>query len=428
MRFPIRIKHRKQQAVIYGKTAGYQFYRVAATVAGRRVLKSFNTYTEALNHAERLVRELAQGNQSTALSDREATDALAIRAALDAFRQDTGQTITALEAVKCYLSAVRRLGKGHSLDAAVDGFLATTATVRRKDLGEAVAEFIQGRAPLTRAASGQRAQLSGKYAYNLEIMLRRFADAFPGSAVTDLSRDMLDAYVAALGEFSPKTRNHYRAAVRAFLKWAVRKDYLPTNHRLGEAEGLRPEHANTAETAFYAPQEFRRLLDNADDALRPLLALGGLAGLRTAELLRLDWGDVWRVSGHVEITSAKAKTRQRRLIEVCPALSVWLEPWRAHKTGPVWPGTELAFHRAFVDLSASLGLPRKGNGLRHSYGTYSFGLTGNENVVAAAMGNSPSMVHGHYRGLSTTAEAEAWFAVAPTVPANVISLVQSVVA
>jgi integrase len=43
-----------------------------------------------------------------------------------------------------------------------------------------------------------------------------------------------------------------------------------------------------------------------------LFAIGGLAGLRTAELLRLDWADVWRVPGHIEITSGKAKTRQRR--------------------------------------------------------------------------------------------------------------------
>jgi hypothetical protein len=37
------------------------------------------------------------------------------------------------------------------------------------------------------------------------------------------------------------------------------------------------------------------------------------------------------------------------------------------------------------------------------------------------MGNSPSMIHGHYKGLATRAEAEAWFAVAPApVAANVI--------
>lgn len=328
--------------------------------------------------------------------------------------------------MKAYLEAARKLGQ-HSLGAAVEGFLANVATVRRQDVAAAVEEFLQARQPLTRSANGERPQLSSKYAYNLEIMLRRFAGTFPGTAVADLSRDHLDAFVDALAEFSAKTRNHHRAAVRAFLAWAVRRDYLSPTHRLGEAEGLLRDKANTAETAFYTPQEFRRLLDAADDALRPLLALGGLAGLRTAELLRLDWQDVWRVPGHVEITSGKAKTRQRRLVEVAPALAAWLSPWQAHKSGPVWPGNELAFHRAVVDLCASLDLPRKANGLRHSYGTYSFALAGNENAVAASMGNSPGMVHGHYRGLATRAEAESWFAVAPApAAANIVPLAQAV--
>jgi len=52
-----------------------------------------------------------------------------------------------------------------------------------------------------------------------------------------------------------------------------------------------------------------------------MIALGALAGLRTQELLRLDWSDVWRVSGHIEVTAGKSKTRQRRLVETCPALS-----------------------------------------------------------------------------------------------------------
>lgn len=96
---------------------------------------------------------------------------------------------------------------------------------------------------------------------------------------------------------------------------------------------MRPERANTGETCFYTPRELAALLENADGSLCPLIAIGGLAGLRTAELLRLDWADVWRVPGHVEVTAVKAKTRQRRLVEICPALAAWLEPYRTHTTG-----------------------------------------------------------------------------------------------
>ena len=49
---------------------------------------------------------------------------------------------------------------------------------------------------------------------------------------------------------------------------------------------MRPEHANTAEIEFYTPKEFRALLEASDGPMRALISIGGLAGLRTAELLR----------------------------------------------------------------------------------------------------------------------------------------------
>jgi hypothetical protein len=59
-------------------------------------------------------------------------------------------------------------------------------------------------------------------------------------------------------------------------------------HRLFEADAMPPEHANTAQTEFYTVGELARMLSTANDTLRPLVAIGALAGLRTAELLRLD--------------------------------------------------------------------------------------------------------------------------------------------
>jgi hypothetical protein len=38
--------------------------------------------------------------------------------------------------------------------------------------------------------------------------------------------------------------------------------------------------------------------------------------------MRLDWADVWRVVDYIEVTAGKSKTRQRRLVEICPALAV----------------------------------------------------------------------------------------------------------
>ncbi len=176
---------------------------------------------------------------------------------------------------------------------------------------------------------------------------------------------------------------------------------------------------------FTRRDEFAALLAAANDDLRPLrpiIAIGGLAGLRTAELLRLDWADVWRVAGHIEVTAGKAKTRQRRLVEICPALAAWLEPFRTLTTGKLWTGHEITFQQHFVELcedavvkikGEKVAVTRKTNGLRHAFCTYHFAAHANENQTAQQAGNSPAMIHAHYKGLATKAEAEKWFNLLP---------------
>jgi integrase len=421
VRFPVTIRHRASKAKIYAPAGKFAYYRLAYTGAGKRRMQTFAAYSDARQAGERLVRDLANGSQAAGLSASQSRDALAAMQRLDAFRQSTGRRVSLLAAVSEYVESSTRLN-GRTLPEAVDGYLANVASVKRKDIAEAVNEFLETQAPLTKSAKGQRAQLSSKYAYNRKLQLLKFAGTFPNTAVCDLSKEHLDTFIGSLSDFTAKSRNHYRAAVRQFLQWAVRKDYLTVTHRLGEADGLRPEHGNTVEVAFYTPRELAALLQSAD-TLRPLIAIGGLAGLRTAELLRLDWADVWRVPGHIEITAGKSKTRQRRLVEVCPALASWLEPYRNLASGKLWSFHEITFQEHFRDLCGLAKVTRKGNGLRHAFCSYHFAAHANENQTAQQAGNSPAMIHAHYKGLATKAESEKWFSVKPSEAArNVIPL------
>ena len=422
MRFPVTIRHRTTAAKIYAPAKNFAYYRLSYTVAGKRRMQTFATYPEARQAAERVVKEVANGSQAAALSASQSRDALTALERLESFRQATGKRVSLLCAVSEFVEAVSKL-HGHTLSEAVGRFLNTAANVQRKDVREAVEEFIKTDEPRTRASEGQRAQLSAKYAYNRAIQLRRVAETFQSTGVCDLAKEHLDTFIGSLDEFSAKSRNHHRAAIRQFLSWCVRKDYLPATHRLTEADALRPEHANAAEIAFYTPKEFRALLEVAEDSMRAIVAIGGLAGLRTAELLRLDWSDVWRVPGHIEISSGKSKTRQRRLVEVCPGLSAWLEPFRMLTSGKLWRFHEITFQQYFRDLCEQSKVKRNPNGLRHAFCTYHFAAQANENQTAAQAGNSPAMIHAHYKGLATKAEAEKWFNVTPAKSAqNVIPL------
>ena len=436
-KWPKRVKHRnKVLAKIYRPCRGRDSYRMTWYAAGKRQMKSFPTYAGkggAKEFAEALVKELARNSQAVLLTPAQASDALAAFERLGTFYQTTGRKVSLLASVSAYCEAAARV-PGRTLAEVVEGFNRTVAAVKRQDLAAAIEQFITAEEPRTQSSNGQRAQLSPKYHYNRAIQLRRFAGSFTGYAVSDLGKHDLDGFFASklVSAFSSKSRNHHRAALAQFFSWCVRKDYLPVGHRLNEADAMRPEHANTAEVQFYTPAEFRALLEAADDSLQPLIAIGGLAGLRTAELLRLDWGDVWRVRGHIEVTAGKSKTRQRRLVEMRPALAAWLAPFHTHITGKLWTGHEITFQQHFVELcndakvkakGEKVSVIRKANGLRHAFCTYHFALHGNENLTAQQAGNSPAMIHAHYKGLATRKEAQAWFAIKPVKTAdNIIRL------
>lgn len=411
MTFPVVIKYHELQARIYSKTKTYPYYRLAFKSAGRRVQKSFSTYNAAKRAGKQILRDLATGRQAVGLSTKESTAMLAIREAIQTFREETGRTVSPLEAVTGYLEATKRLGKCRLMEA-IDGFLATVAVVKRRDLKEVVEEFIEGRRHKTESKNGKRAEMSPVYAANVSSWIRQFAATFPDHAVCDLTKDHLEVYMGAYTGLSAKSRNDRRNAVKMLLRWAAGKDYIPATHRLFDAPCMKVEQVVSEEIDFYRPDELSKMLKSADEQLRVVIALNGLAGLRVEEILRLRWEDVWRVPGHLEVSAAIAKGRRRRLVEMCPALQEWLKPLRKAE-GPVWGLSADVYHERMVTLRKSHTIPSRKNGLRHSFVTYHYANHQDENATAAQAGNSPAMLHEHYKGLATKADAEKWFNVRP---------------
>ncbi len=426
MKFPKVIRHRKSEATIYGKSKLYPFYRVVYRADGKRRMKSIAAYAEARDFAEKKVRELAEGSKVPALTDKQAGDALAALQRLQNLYQSTGRRISLLAGISEYCEAAAKLGE-RPLSECVDSYLRNLAVVKRKDISEAAEEFIEGRKAKTVAPDGKRPQLSEGYHYSVSLWLKEFAATFPGHAVCDLTKQHLSRYMDAHSGVAPKTRNERRNVVKMFLKWAVRQDYLSSSHRLLESDALAHEQADTEEISFYTPKELRLLLDTAATKtefkrLLPVVALGGLAGVRLQEIIRLTWEDVFRIPGHVEISKTKSKTRSRRLVTICPALAAWIEPYRAC-SGLIWVKSLCLFHDEFGALRDSVKIPARRNGLRHGFVSFHFALNANENLTAAEAGNSPGMVHKNYKGLATKAEAEKWFNVKPAETAgNIISL------
>ncbi len=152
----------------------------------------------------------------------------------------------------------------------------------------------------------------------------------------------------------------------------------------------------------------------------PMLAIGAFAGLRDAEIKRLDWSEVDQKRGHIEVKARKAKSARRRIVQMQTNLAAWLQPY-AGMTGAV----------AAVNWRKKLDLVRKAaklerwpqNGLRHSFASYRLAACHDAPRVAGDLGHtSPKMLYSTYRAVVLPEEAERYWKLVPDVKAaNVVT-------
>src|SRR5438045_8424240 len=95
------------------------------------------------------------------------------------------------------------------------------------------------------------------------------------------------------------------------------------------------------------------------------IALGSFAVLRFEEILRLEWADLRRRPGFIEIAADKAKTAARRLVPIAGNLAQWLEQAPCDH-GLVWPHTKTTFFKTRRRVAAKARIKLKPHALRHS--------------------------------------------------------------
>jgi integrase len=257
---------------------------------------------------------------------------------------------------------------------------------------------------------------SASHLRDIRCRLNVFAEKFDGQMVATITGPQIDSWLRSL-PFSPFTRNRYRGLSVMAFNYAMRHGYAAANPALGAAKakvvGKAPGILTVTETA--------RLMEAASPDILPYLAIGAFAGLRRAELERLDWSEVDFESGLIEVKTAKAKTATRRLVTMQPNLREWLLPVRKHK-GNVTPED---FDKQFVAARAAAGIEEwPENALRHSFASYHMAHFKNAASTALELGHHDSRVtFGHYRQLVKPKDAERYWNIKPATSAKVVPLV-----
>jgi integrase len=264
--------------------------------------------------------------------------------------------------------------------------------------------------------------MSRVYLKDLRHRLGTFSRDFGNRPIASITAEELDIWLRSL-PFSPQSRMNFRTNIGVLFSHAERRrmiDFNPIKHTARpRLPGNPPE--------IFAVDELRALLTAAaahEPEVLPMLAIGAFAGLRDAEIRRLDWSEVDLVRGHIDVKAAKAKSARRRIVPILPNLAAWLRPYSGMKGAVVPSGnrTKLAQARKVA------GLPRwPNNGIRHSFASYRLAAIHDAPRASAELGHtSPQMLYSTYRELVLPEEAERYWKIAPSADAtNVIPLHQT---
>ena len=295
--------------------------------------------------------------------------------------------------------------EGNSLLNAAEYFMKHYNPKRpRKPMPDLVEEFMEAR-----RAMG----LSQQYLDHLTYVFRNFLKAVGNIALDDLTHQQVEKWLESRQSIGLCTRRTFRIILVAFGNFLKQRGYL-TEGRPSVFEQVTKYREPTTSVRIYTPDELRKLLEGAHEFLLPVVAIGAFAGLRSAEIARLDWKHVRFDRGFIECEAAMTKTRRRRLVPITDNLRAWIEPLSVPE-GPIVMHRKLA--SAFLLLGARCGIPWKKNALRHSYISYRLAQLPDTATVALECGNSPDVIFSHYRELTTPEQAKEWFSIKP--PMNI---------
>jgi len=346
---------------------GHATWRARIRLHGQRFERNFKTLPQSQGWIDDIAINHARTNRP--LSPAEYYDALC---AIETLPPD----VTLLDAARDYA-----LRHGSVSDTASMGILVPNA----------VSEFL---------ADKRAAQLRPASLKSLEWRLRPLPRDLPVSQITPTVLDAL------LKDRQGANRNNYLRAWRNFFRWCQRRNYcaaIPT-------DAITRSRVEPAPPGILVPAQVDRLLDAAlrvDAGLLAYLTIGFFAGLRTAELKRLNWGAV--TTDHIHVGAKAAKTREQRYVSILPNLRAWLA---------TCPHTDIApinLRKRLLRLRLEAGIRSwPANAMRHSFATYHLAAYQNAPKTAHELGHrNPDTLYQHYRNLATKKDAQTYFKIHP---------------
>lgn len=287
---PIQVKRGSVTVKIYkgaNRVSGisYDQFTVVYYDGVQRKKKTFATLGEARREANLTATKLANGeNQVLRLTSTDRT------IYLEAVSQLRPFALPLNLAVQEYTSAIKQLPDGATFKEAVDFFRRRNpATLERRMVRQVVDEML---------AAKRTANLSEVHLKDLECRLNRFADTFQMNIV-GVSGSLIQPWLDAM-KGSGRTKRNYLRVVASLFRFAIKRKYLPKD-AIEEIEAVQQVKQDNCEIEIFTPEAMQENLAAAHPEMISWLAIAAFAGLRTAEIQRLDWSEVSLAQRHIEM-------------------------------------------------------------------------------------------------------------------------------
>lgn len=356
----------------------------AGRVDGKRHRRQFKVKSEAEKHRIEL-REAkrSKGGLAFALDPKQIIDAKA------AFDLLSPHGISLLKAAEEYIRIVNPAGGRRTVQEVINELLAS------------------------KAASGK----SERYLKDLRLKYKKFAAKFGELNIAEIHTADLDKWLASLSDLKSNTRFNYRRDLKTLFSFAHKRTYCAANAVeatdkpkvvIAEPQVL---DLYQAMDLLWATWCYRKRFN-----LVPYVTLGLFAGIRSAELAKLKWGDIDLRRKLVTVRAATAKSGKRRQVELSPNLVRWLERSNGNSNDEIQIVSG-GWEKHLAEVITLAGLrPWNRNTMRKSFGSYHLALHGDAGKTSTQMGhtrNDVSIFENHYKNLVTPDHVTSFWTLVP---------------
>lgn len=252
------------------------------------------------------------------------------------------------------------------------------------------------------AHSGRKAS----YVNKMRLFLVHLCETLGSTQIHAVKLEDLESLA---NKISLKTRQTWRKCACSFWSWNVKKGFCAQNI----AQRLDTPSVEIEAPTILTVDQCRQLLASCSDAALPGLVLMLFAGIRPLEAVKVSWKDVDFNARTITINASVAKTRSFRKVDMAPNLTAWMHYLYAQKT--VLP-YRVKGRALTAELAKILGLPVwPRDCLRHTAASMILELLQSADKTALELGNSPGILHRHYKSLVSADDCLKFWEILPDV-------------